>query len=237
MSKLQTIDDKKRTLELKGQAQMFVFGMEDGLISILGLIAGVYGAVDDRAVVLIAGITGAIAAAFSMAAGALLGSEAERDLLLAEIESTKNEVEAQPYIAQEGIMEELQEMGLDKSDAFRVVRDISDKEEVLFGHFKGLVLKLPSVEDSSPIQDAGVMFAAFVLGALFPILPYVLIDGSLAYVVSVILSSSVLFSLGAMKGWLSRKSILVSGLKFLAVALVAGIGSEFIGSLITQAFG
>ncbi len=226
------IDKQKKVLEFKGQAQMFVFGIQDGLISILGLMAGVFGALDNRSTMIITGLAGAIAAALSMGTGALLGTEAERDLLSAELQSIKSTLNDTYYYAQDGIMKELVGMGLKKSDAFKIVKLLSQEDETFFSQYRSLVLELPNVEEISPIKDAIVMFIAFILGAFFPIFPYTVIDGVWAYYTSIAVTSFILFLLGYIKGYLSKQNALLSGLKFFTIAVGSGIISEFIGGIL-----
>ena len=233
-SEMSPIVETKKRLELKGQTRDFVFGIQDGLISILGLITGVYGAYGDQpAIVLVTGITGAIAAALSMAAGSLLSAEAERDILLAEVDIAKQKFIDEPYLAQEGLMNELQNQGMDKATAYKVVKLLSNKEDTLFSNFRGMVLDLPSLEDVNPYVNAVVMFFAFILGALFPIVPFLFSEGQPAFIAAIILTGIALFTVGALKGKLSRSSLIKSGLKFFMVAVIAGILSEVIGGLVS----
>lgn len=232
-SALDDIERQKSRIELKGQTRDFVFGIQDGLISILGLITGVYGAFGDQPlVVVITGITGAIAAALSMAAGSLLSAEAERDILLAEIDEAREQFESEPYLAQESLMKELKEQGLDSATSYKVVKLLSEKEETLFTNFQSTVLELPGLEDVNPYRNAVVMFFAFILGSLFPIVPFIITEGTPAFIGAIAATGLALFTVGALKGKFSRSSIWRSGLKFLLIAVTAGILSELIGSAV-----
>lgn len=235
---LKGVEETKRRIELKGQSRDFVFGIQDGLISILGLITGVFGAYGDQpTIVVVTGITGAIAAAISMAAGSLLSAEAERDILLAEIDEARNAFLEEPYLAQESLVKELQDGGLDKADAYQVVKVLSQKEDTLFNNFRGIVLDLPSYEDENPWINATVMFFAFILGSLFPIVPFLITEGIPAFFGAIVATGVALFTVGALKGKFSKTSILQSGLKFFVVAVIAGIASELIGSLVSIVYG
>ncbi len=231
---LEHVKKRRARIELKGQTRDFVFGIQDGLISILGLITGVYGAFGDQPkVVVVTGITGAIAAALSMAAGSLLSAEAERDLLLAEIEEAKIEFEKEPYIAQQSVRIELEQLGLDKATSYKVVQLLSNKEDTLFQNFRRMVLDLPGIEENNPYKNAIVMFFAFVLGAMFPIFPFLITEGQTAFIMALILTGSALFTMGVLKGHFARSSLFKSGLKFFIIAVIAGVLSEFIGSFVS----
>ncbi|MFV2014050.1 MAG: VIT1/CCC1 transporter family protein [Candidatus Heimdallarchaeota archaeon] len=231
---IKQVRERQARIELKSQTRDFVFGIQDGLISILGLITGVYGAFGDQPkIVIVTGITGAIAAALSMAAGSLLSAEAERDLLLAEIEEAKLDFDEEPYIAQQSVMIELQELGLDKPTSYKVVKLLSDKEETLFQNFRSLVLDLPGIEDSNPYKNAIVMFGAFLLGAMFPIIPFLITDGQNAFILALVFTGLALFTMGLLKGYFAKGSMLKSGLKFFLIAVIAGFLSELIGSFVS----
>lgn len=234
---LEQVRKRQKRINLKGKTRDFVFGIQDGLISILGLITGVYGAFSDQPkVVVVTGITGAIAAALSMAAGSLLSAEAERDLLLAEINEARIDFESEPYIAQQSLVVELGAAGLDKPTSYKVVQLLSKKEDTLFQNFRSMVLDLPGIEDQNPIINALIMFFAFILGALFPIVPFLITEGNTAFIWALISTGSALFGMGVLKGYFSKGSMLKSGLKFFVIAVVAGVLSEIIGSLVTLQF-
>ncbi|MCY3412661.1 MAG: VIT1/CCC1 transporter family protein [Candidatus Heimdallarchaeota archaeon] len=237
MSELEQIEKRQKRIEIKGQTRDFVFGIQDGLISILGLITGVFGAFGDQPkVVVVTGITGAIAAAISMAAGSLLSAEAERDLLLAEIHEAKEDFEKAPYVAQQTLMNELTDAGLEKPQAYQVVKILSEKEDTLFQNFRSMVLDLPSLEEENPWVNATVMFLAFIIGALFPIVPFLITSGTPAYIGALISTGLALFAMGAVKGYFSKDSIIKSGIKFFIIAVIAGVLSELVGSIVTQGF-
>lgn len=229
---LVTVEKRRNWIELKGQTRDFVFGVQDGLISILGLIAAVFGAYADQpSIIVVTGVTGAIAAALSMAAGSLLSAEAERDLLIAEIQQAKREYKEEPYLAQESLMQELQTAGLDKQTAYKAVKILSKDDKVLFESFKNTVLGLPDIEDANPIINATVMFFAFILGSAFPIVPFLVTAGKVAFIGALVSTGMALFTVGYVKGKLSNQNPLLTGIKFLSVAVIAGVLSEFIGSV------
>ena len=230
---LTPITKSKERIEIKGKTRDLVFGMQDGLISMLGLVAGVYGAYANQGlVVAITGVTGAIAAAISMAVGSLLSSEAERDLLIAEIAEARELFDSKPYLAQESLLQKFIEAGLDKPAAYQAVKTLSNNENVLFDSFRNSILDLPAVEKENPYVDATVMFLAFILGSLFPILPFVFLSGQVAYYTALVATGSALFTLGTLKGYFARENALLSGLKFFAIAVLAGLISEYAGNIV-----
>jgi VIT1/CCC1 family predicted Fe2+/Mn2+ transporter len=220
-----TLDDKRRRIEQRGRVREFVFGIQDGLISNLGLVSGIQGATADLTIVLIGGVTAAVTGAISMAAGSYLSSKAEKEIFDAEIRAETERLASEPYLAQEAVLESLQAEGLPPENAYRVVRLLQRSPEVVFQTYHEKVLGLGRAEINRPVQAAVVMGASFILGSLIPLVPYVLMSGPVALPVSVAVSTATLFGVGVFKGVLAKKSPWVSGLEFFGVAL----GSSVLG--------
>jgi VIT1/CCC1 family predicted Fe2+/Mn2+ transporter len=219
------LDDKRRRIERRGRVREFVFGIQDGLISNLGLVSGIQGATADLTIVLIGGITAAATGAISMAAGSYLSSKAEKEIFEAEIRAESDRLAGEPYLAQEGVLESLMAEGLPRESAYRVVRLLQRSPEVILHTYHEKVLGLGRAEINRPLQAALVMGASFVVGSLIPLAPYVLAPAGAALPVSVVISTATLFGVGVFKGVLAHKSLWRSGLEFFAIALgSAGLG-------------
>jgi len=78
---LDVLKRKKEVIESRARIREFIFGIQDGLISTVGLLAGMQGATENNAIVIIAGLTSMLAGALSMAAGSYLSSSAEKEIL------------------------------------------------------------------------------------------------------------------------------------------------------------
>lgn len=220
-----TADDKRRRIERRGRVREFVFGIQDGLISNLGLVSGIQGATADLTIVLIGGITAAVSGAVSMATGSYLSSKAEKEIFDAEIRAETARLASEPYLAQEAVLESLQAEGLPRENAYRVVRLLQRSPEVILNTYHEKVLGLGRAEINRPVQAALVMGASFVVGSLIPLLPYVTVPAGAALPVSVAVSTATLFGVGVFKGVLASTSPWLSGLEFFAIALgSAGLG-------------
>jgi VIT1/CCC1 family predicted Fe2+/Mn2+ transporter len=214
-----TPDDKRRRIEQRGRIREFVFGIQDGLISNLGLVSGIQGATDNLTIVLIGGVTAAASGAISMAAGSYLSSKAEKDIFDAEIRRETDRLAGEPYLAQEAVLESLQAEGLPRENAYRVVRLMQPRPEILLHTYHEKVLGLGRAEINNPLQAALVMGVSFIVGSIIPLLPYVLAPGPLALPASVAVSTATLFGVGVFKGVLAKKAPWLSGLEFFAIAL------------------
>ena len=82
---LDEIQQKKQLIESRARIREFVFGIQDGLISTVGLLAGIRGATENNIVVIVTGLTAMISGAVSMAAGSYLSSNAQKDIFDKEI--------------------------------------------------------------------------------------------------------------------------------------------------------
>ncbi len=115
-------DARRRDIEAKGRIREFVFGIQDGLISTVGLVAGMQAAGSNRFTILIAGAAAVCSGAFSMSAGAYLSSKAEKEIFDHELKKEAGFIEREPYAAQEGLLQALCHEGLTREAAYRIVQ-------------------------------------------------------------------------------------------------------------------
>src|SRR5262250_2158330 len=119
---IEEIEKKKETIESRARVREFVFGIQDGLMSTVGLLAGVQGATESNAVVIITGLTAMFAGAVSMAAGSYLSSSAEKDIFDKELREAEVLAEKEPYLAAEGLLKALNQEGLARGQSYNIVK-------------------------------------------------------------------------------------------------------------------
>lgn len=226
------LDNKKEKLEKKIRAREFVFGIQDGLISTVGLLSGVAVATNDAQVVAITGIAAAITGGLSMATGSYLSSLTEKEVFEKELLDQEQLAADQPYLAQEALLETMLKDGLDRQAAYKVVKTFSKRERLLLETVQEKVLGIGTADISQPIKAAITMFLSFLLGAAFPVVPFLLKLGSLALPISWIASITALLSVGVFKGYLTGKPLVRSGLSFAGIALGAAAAGWIIGKLV-----
>lgn len=229
------IEQKKEVIESRARIREFVFGIQDGLISTVGLLAGVQSATENNAVVLLTGMTSMFAGAISMAAGSYLSSSAEKEIFDKEIKEAEDLAEKEPYLAAEGLLKALSQEGLKKEQGYRIVKLLAQEEKVFLRTFQEKVFGLGAAEINRPLQASLVMGASFVVGALIPLLPYLVLDGMMALYFSIALAAVTLFSVGVFKGYLAARALLLSGLEFFFIAVGAALLGYLIG-LVVQYF-
>lgn len=229
---MRALEEKKARVEIRGRIREFVFGIQDGLISTVGLLAGIQSATDSRGAVLLTGVAAMVTGGLSMATGSYLSTRAEREIFEKEIKDQEAFVREEPSQAREGLLEVLTQEGLPRQAAYRMVQLLAHQKEVFLRTFQEKVLGVGSSEIRKPLQAAAVMFASFAVGAVIPLLPYVVLFGSGALLVSCGLSAGTLFGVGYWKGILAGRPALLSGFQFFAVA----VGSAGIGFLVGRSF-
>ena len=219
---------KKEAIERKGRIREVVFGLQDGMISTVGFVAGLHGATANNRLVLLAGLVEMFAGAMSMAAGAFLSGKAEVEVYQREIEEERRRFAREPYLASEELLQVMTDEGLSREKAYRIVQLIHDEEKTFFKTFQEKVLGLGSVDPHTPIASALVIGIWFALGAAIPLVPYLIFEEYTSLWVAFILSGVSLFGIGVAKAVLAQKSWWRSGLEFLIIATgAAGIGYLF----------
>ena len=212
-----------------------VFGAMDGLVSNFALIAGVAGGGASRQVVILAGLAGLSAGAFSMAAGEYTSVASQAENAQAEIAKEREELLRNPG----GEMAELAAMyverGVDPELAAEVSRQIHrDAENAVNVHTReelGVTLEdLPS-----PLLAAGSSFVSFALGAIIPVIPYLV--GVDALLPVVVLSLLGLFACGAIVTRVTSRPWWFGGLRQLGLGAAAAALTYGIGNLVGAGLG
>src|SRR2546430_16879665 len=209
---------KKEALQRRIRAREFVFGFQARLLSTVGLLSGVSVATQDRRVVVITGVAAGVTGGISMATGSYLAARTEREILEREFRDQEQLAAREPYLAQEALLESLTADGLDRPSAYRVVATLSRREDLLLRTVQEKVLGLSAVDLSQPLKAGVVMFASFVIGALIPVVPFLVGPGRGAPPASWGLSVATLLGAGAFKGVLTRQPLVRSGAEFAAIA-------------------
>src|SRR3972149_1429514 len=194
------VEEKRKKIEARSRVREFVFGIQDGLISTVGLLAGMQAAGASRFVILMAGTAAVCSGAFSMSAGAYLSSKAEKEIFDHELEKEARFVEREPYLAQEGLLDALHREGLAREACYRIVKLMHEQKSVFVATFQEKVLGLGSADVNNPVKGALVMAFSFIVGGGIPLPPFVVLPLGTALIVAVALAGAVLFGVGIFKG-------------------------------------
>jgi vacuolar iron transporter family protein len=227
--------EKRQLFERLSSIREIVFGVQDGVLTTAGVLCGLSGAVSQHSQVALAALASTAAGALSMAAGAYLGARAETEVLRAELELVRADAAAKPYTVQEGLLDELCREGLSREAGYRIVRLLSTSPRALESTAEAKMFGFSGPTLGKPALDGIVMGIAFLVGALVPLLPYMLITvqrydlgGALAA------TALTLFGVGYFEGWLAhRDDRWRSGMRFLAIAMSAAAAGYVIGLAIS----
>ena len=213
-----------------GSARAAVFGVSDGLVSNVSLILGVAGASPAPGVVRLAGLAGLIAGACSMAAGEYVSVQAQRELLERELEVERRELELRPEMERRELAGIYRSRGVDPTVADQVAAQLSADPEVALETHAREELGIDPDELGSPVRAAVSSFLAFTLGAIVPLVPWLVGRGTGAVIASVILGVVASLLVGALLAGFTGRSIVASSLRQLAVASVAAAITFAVGA-------
>ena len=215
-----------------GSLRAAVLGMNDGLISNFSLVMGVAGGTDNPDFVLLAGVAGLLAGAFSMAAGEYISMRSQRDVYEFKISVEQAELDEWPEEEEEELALIYRAKGLSQEDAEHLAKRIMESPQVALETMAREELGLDPNELGSPWGAAISSFIAFVVGAIFPILPYLFDAGELTFVLSAALSAGALVLVGGALAVMTRKNAVWGALRMLIAGSVAAAVTFGIGSLI-----
>ncbi|ARH95200.1 MULTISPECIES: VIT1/CCC1 transporter family protein [Streptomyces] len=206
-----------------------VFGAMDGLVSNLALMTGVAGGALSQQTIIITGLAGLAAGAFSMAAGEYTSVASQRELVQAELDVERAELRKHPADELEELAALYESRGVEPALARQVAEQLSrDPEQALEIHAREELGIDPS-DLPSPAVAAISSFGSFALGALLPVLPYLL--GASAIWPAVLLALVGLFACGAVVARVTARSWWFSGLRQLALGGAAAGVTYALGAL------
>ncbi len=211
-----------------------VLGATDGLVSYLSLVMGVAGSGVAHTVVVIAGLAGLVAGALSMGLGEYLSVQSTRELFARELEIEAHELATNPAAEVDELCSIYERKGIPTEQAHelaeRIVHgdpafalDTMAREELGFD---------PNDLGGSAWVASGTSLALFALGALVPLLPFLIMSGSPAILVAAAVSGVALFALGAAITNLTGMNPMRAGLRQLAFGAVAAAITYGIGAAV-----
>ncbi|MFN3543404.1 MAG: VIT1/CCC1 transporter family protein [Thiobacillus sp.] len=206
-----------------------VFGVNDGLVSNAALIYGVAGAGPAPEVIVLTGVAGLLAGAFSMAAGEYVSVRSQREMFEYQIGLERDELDKYPNEEAAELALIYAAKGMDTEQAKAVASALMQDPERALDTLAREELGLNPDELGSPWVAATSSFSAFTAGAALPLLPFLVGTGN-ALMASVALTALGLFAVGASMSLFTGRHALLSGLRMLAIGGTAGLATYFIGS-------
>jgi len=228
---LHTRDHHHRSLQ-GGGARAAVFGVSDGLVTNVSLILGMAGAHPGGSVVRLAGLAGLIAGAFSMAAGEYVSMRAQTELLERELALERHEIRHRPEGERRELVKIYTDRGIDAALAGRIADEVMrDPELALETHAREELGITPGAL-GSPVQAAVSSFLTFALGALVPLVPWLVASGLAAEVASVVVGGVAALGVGMALAVFTQRSWWWSAVRQLLISAVAAAVTFGIGHVV-----
>jgi vacuolar iron transporter family protein len=215
-----------------GVLRPVVFGGNDGLVSNLALVMGVAGANPAPSIIVLAGIAGLLAGAFSMAVGEYISVQSQRELLEYQVAFQRKQVRDAADQEREILTRIYIERGFPVDETERIVEVIFEEPEnaVRTMIFEEVGLDERSI--GSPLAAAGGSFLAFTLGAFIPLLPYLIWSGQVAFAASLGLSLAALAVLGLGIGVMTRRPLAYAAIRQVLLGGAAAAVTYAVGTFI-----
>lgn len=222
-----------------GALRAAVLGVNDGLVSNAALVIGVAAGTDDPGVILLAGIVALVSGALSMAAGEYISVVSQREFNENLIRWERAELLLWHDEEEGELVEILRAKGLAEDEAkSAAARIMSDPEVALDLHVREELGIDPDDLGGSPAWAAISSLIAFAVGALVPLVPYILgLSGTVSIMASAMGAAGALLIVGGALGWLSSSGTMYGALRMLIVGLFAGAITYGLGSLVGQYVG
>jgi VIT1/CCC1 family predicted Fe2+/Mn2+ transporter len=215
-----------------GSLRAAVFGVNDGLVSNAGLILGVAGAGAANGTVLLAGVAGLLAGAFSMAAGEYVSMRSQREMYEHQIALEKAELDAYPEEEAEELALIFEARGVPLEEARRHAAQLIADPQNALDTLTREELGLNPDDLGSPSGAALSSFVAFAIGGVVPLAPFAFAPASFALIASILAAAAGLFLAGAATSLFTGRAALAGGARMLAIGAGAGVVTYSIGALL-----
>ncbi len=205
-----------------------IYGANDGLAAVFGIVAGVSGATGGSSFVLTAGLAAAVASALSMATGAFLAERSEAEMAAANVERERREIAEHPEEEQEELSLFYQLKGINE--------DTADAMAEQLGRHPDAMLRALAVEEFGVSGDRGdprqAALAAGIstgLGAIVPVIPFMFTTGTVAMVLAATVSLVAHFLVGAAKSLVTLRTWWSAGLEMTLAGVIVGGATYLVG--------
>jgi vacuolar iron transporter family protein len=206
-----------------------IYGANDGLGAVFGIVSGVAGYTGGSNLVLISGLAGMLASALSMGSGAFLATKSEREVYEAEIGREEREIEEEPEEEKEELALFYQLKGFTEDEANLLATRLSEKPEQFLRTLAHEELGLSEENFPKPWVAALSAMLSTAFGAFIPIIPFFFLQGIPAIIAAAIISLAAHFAVGAAKTLVTGRSWFNSGLEMTVVGAVEAVITYALG--------
>ncbi len=232
MNRKSTLERKHRENHSGGSRwRDFILGWQDGLVNVLGVTLGVATATSDLGIILTAAFAATFAESISMGAVAYTSFKAEREFYQSQVKQEEKEIKDMPEIEKKEIQKIYQKLGFRGNILTQIVSHIIQNKKRWRDVMVEQELKI-SAPKVSPLNSAWVVGFSALVGSFIPIIPFFFLSVQKAVWVSVILSTLVLFCMGAYKAKVTVGRPLRSGIEMALIGMLAALVGYAIGALL-----
>lgn len=206
-----------------------IYGANDGLAAVFGIVAGVSGATSGSSAVLTAGLAGAIASALSMATGAFLAERSENEVAQANLSRERQEITEHPEEEKEELSLFYQLKGVDAETASQLAEQMSRNPDAMLQALAAEEFGVTGSGGGDPVQASIAAGLSTGVGAIIPVIPFMITDGTAAIVAAAVVSLIAHFLVGAAKSLVTLRSWWSAGLEMTLAGVIVGGALYLIG--------
>jgi vacuolar iron transporter family protein len=205
-----------------------IYGANDGLAAVFGIVTGVSGATGGSSFVLTAGLAGAVASALSMATGAFLAERSEAEVVAANVERERQEIAEHPEEEKEELSLFYQLKGVEPAVADELAERLAQEPDAML---KALSTEEFGVSEhpGDPVQASIAAGLSTGIGAIIPVIPFIFWTGTKAIVAAAIVSLIAHFLVGAAKSLVTLRSWWSAGLEMTLAGVIVGGATYAVG--------
>jgi VIT1/CCC1 family predicted Fe2+/Mn2+ transporter/rubrerythrin len=205
-----------------------IYGANDGLAAVFGIVAGVSGATGGSSFVLTAGAAAAVASALSMATGAFLAERSEAEVAAANVERERQEIAEHPDEEQEELSLFYQLKGIDEATADSMAAQLARQPDAMLRALSAEEFGIAG-DRGDPAQAALAAGVSTGLGAIVPVIPFIFTTGTVAIIVAAVISLVAHFLVGAAKSLVTLRSWWSAGLEMTLAGVIVGGATYLVG--------
>ncbi|MFZ2190535.1 MAG: VIT1/CCC1 transporter family protein [Candidatus Magasanikiibacteriota bacterium] len=209
-----------------------VFGIQDGMVSLLGALTGIAVGSKDHFTIVLSGLSIIFTAALSMAIGTYNSLSTKRKMESRILDEEREEIAKSLSEEKKEVEILFIEDGWPKELAKEMAESASQNNDLMLKEMAYRELGITTRKSSQPIQKSIVMFFSWILGGFFPLLPYLFLYNTTAIIVSIIMTLVGLFVLGVAMSRFTKQKVFFAGLEIVLIGGVAIICGYLIGSMV-----
>jgi vacuolar iron transporter family protein len=206
-----------------------IYGANDGLAAVFGIVTGVSGATGGSSLVLTAGLAGAVASALSMATGAFLAERSTAEVMEANVERERQEIAEHPEEEREELSLFYQLKGIDEDTADALAARLAEQPDAMLNVLAAEEFGASPHSGGNPAQAALAAGLSTGVGAIIPVIPFMFDTGTAAIVAAAVVSLLAHFAVGAAKSLVTLRSWWGAGLEMTVAGVIVGGATYAVG--------